>query len=78
MKKQLVDELVSEAIIDDKRDIQVEFRAKIIDVAVSKQILNFPINGEIVIRLKRTASNEKDNALTIPRKRKGLSGRFFH
>ncbi|MDP1624732.1 MAG: hypothetical protein Q8L64_03075 [bacterium] len=51
MKKQLVDELVFEAMIDGKRDIQVEFRAKIMDLAVSKQLLDFPNNGEIVIRL---------------------------
>jgi hypothetical protein len=51
MKKQLVDELVAEAMIDGKRDIQVEFRAKIMDPAVSKQLLDFPNNGEIVIRL---------------------------
>ncbi|MDP1541293.1 MAG: hypothetical protein Q8L72_11670 [Moraxellaceae bacterium] len=35
MKKQLVDELVAEAMIDGKRDIQVEFRAKIMELAVS-------------------------------------------
>ena len=51
MKKQLVDELVAEAMIDGKRDIQVEFRAKIMDLAVSKQILDFPNGGEIVVRL---------------------------
>ena len=51
MKKQLVDELVVEAMIDGKRDIQVEFRAKIMDLAVSKQILDFPNGGEIVVRL---------------------------
>jgi hypothetical protein len=51
MKKQLVDELVAEARIDSKRNIQVEFRAKIMDLAVSKQLLDFPNNGEIVIRL---------------------------
>jgi len=33
LKKQLVDE----AIIDGKRDIQVKFRTKIIDLAVSKK-----------------------------------------
>lgn len=51
LKKQLVDELVAEAMIDGKRDIQVEFRAKIMDLAVSKQLLGFPNNGEIVVRL---------------------------
>lgn len=51
MKKQLVDELVAEAIIDGERVIQVEFRAKIMDLAVSKQILDFPNGGEIVVRL---------------------------
>jgi len=51
LKKQLVDELVAEAMIDGKRDIQVEFRAKIMDQAVSQQLLDFPNNGEIVARL---------------------------
>ena len=51
LKKQLVDELVAEAMIDGKRDIQVEFRAKILDLAVSKQLLDFPNGGEIVARL---------------------------
>ncbi len=51
LKKQLVDELVAEAMIDSKRDIQVEFRAKIMDMAVSKQLLDFLNNGEIVVRL---------------------------
>ena len=51
LKKELVDELVEEAIIDDKRDIQVQFRVKIIDLAVSKRILDFPNDGEIVVRL---------------------------
>jgi hypothetical protein len=51
MKKQLVDELVAEALIDGKRDIRVKFRAKIIDLAVSKRILDFPNNGEIIARL---------------------------
>jgi hypothetical protein len=51
LKKELVDELVEEAIIDRKRDIKVQFRAKIIDLAVSKRILDFPNNGEIVARL---------------------------
>ena len=51
VKKQLVDELVAEAMIDGKRDIWVEFRAKIMDLAVSKQILDFPNDGEIVVRL---------------------------
>lgn len=51
MKKQLVDELVAKAIIDGERDIQVEFRAKILELAVRKQLLDFPNNGEIVVRL---------------------------
>lgn len=51
MKKQLVDELVAKAMIDGKRDIQVEFRAKITDPAVSQQLLDFPKGGEIVVRL---------------------------
>ena len=51
MKKQLVDELVAEAMIDGKRDIQVEFRAKIMDLAVSKQIQDFPNGGKIVVQL---------------------------
>lgn len=51
LKKQLVDELVAEAMIDGKRDIQVEFRAKIMDLAVSKQILDFPNGAEVVVRL---------------------------
>lgn len=36
LKKQLVDELVAEAMINGKRDIRVEFRAKILDQEVSK------------------------------------------
>ncbi len=51
LKKQLVDELLAEATIDGERNIQVEFRAKIIDFAVSKEILGFPNSGEIVARL---------------------------
>lgn len=51
LKKQLVDELVTEARIDGERDIQVEFRAKIMDLAVNKQLLGFPNGGEIVARL---------------------------
>ncbi len=51
LKKRLVDELVAEAMIDGKRDIQVEFRAKIMDLTVSKQLLDFPNAGEIVVRL---------------------------
>jgi len=51
LKKQLVDELVAEARIDGKRDIQVEFRARILDLAVSEQLLDFPNGGEIVVRL---------------------------
>jgi DNA invertase Pin-like site-specific DNA recombinase len=51
MKKQLVYELVAEAMIDGKRDIQVEFRAKIMDLTMIQQLLDFPSNGEIVVRL---------------------------
>jgi hypothetical protein len=51
MKKQLVDELVAEAKINSKRDIQVEFRAKIMDQEVRKKLLDFPNGGEIVARL---------------------------
>ena len=51
LKKQLVDELVAEAMINSKRDIQVKFRAKIMDLTVSKQLLDFPNGGEIVVRL---------------------------
>ncbi|MBE0680731.1 MAG: recombinase family protein [Anaerolineales bacterium] len=51
MKKQLVDELIAEATIDGKRDIQVEFRAKIMDQEVRKKLLDFPNGGEIVARL---------------------------
>ncbi|MFM8874746.1 MAG: hypothetical protein ACKOGC_01645, partial [Anaerolineae bacterium] len=51
LKKQLVDELVAEAMIDGKRDIQVEFRAKIMDQEVRKKLLDFPNGGDIVARL---------------------------
>jgi len=51
LKKELVYELVEEAIIDGERDIQVQFRAKIINLEVSKRILDFPNAGEIVVRL---------------------------
>jgi|GEM_PF-7084408 len=34
--------------------MQVEFRAKIMDLAVSKQILDFPNGGEVVVRLTST------------------------
>jgi hypothetical protein len=51
LKKELVDELVDAAIIDGKRDIQVQVRAKIIELAVCKRILDFPNDGEIVVRL---------------------------
>jgi len=51
LKKQLVDELVAEVMIDGKRDIQVEFRAKIMDQGVRKKLLDFPNGGEIVARL---------------------------
>jgi hypothetical protein len=47
-KKQLVDELITEVMVDVKRDIQVKFRAKIMDQEVSKQLLDFPNGGEIV------------------------------
>ena len=50
-KKQLVYELVAEARIDGKRDIQVEFRAKIMDQEVRKKLLDFPNGGDIVARL---------------------------
>ena len=36
LKKQQVDELAAEAMIDGRRDVQVEFRAKIMDLAVKK------------------------------------------
>ena len=48
--RDLMDEMVAEAMIDGKRDIQVEFRAKIMDLAVNKQLLDFPNDGEIVVR----------------------------
>ena len=51
LKKQLVDELVTEARIDGKREIQVEFRAKIMDQELRKKLLDFPNGGEIVARL---------------------------
>jgi hypothetical protein len=51
LKKQLVDELVEEAIIDGKREIQVQLRTKIIELAVRKRILDFPNDGEIVVRM---------------------------
>jgi len=51
LKKQLVDELIAEVMINDERDIQVEFRAKIMDLTVSKQLLDFPNGGDIVVRL---------------------------
>ena len=51
LKKQLVDELVAEARIDGKRDIQIEFRAKIMDQALSQQLLDFPNVVEVVVRL---------------------------
>jgi len=38
-------------MIDAKRDIQVEFRAKIMDQEVRKKLLDFPNGGEIVARL---------------------------
>ena len=51
LKKHLVDELVAEAMIDGKRDIQVEFRAKVMDQELRKKLLDFPNNGDIVVRL---------------------------
>lgn len=51
LKKQLVDELVAEVVIDGKRDIQVEFRAKVMDQELRKKLLDFPNGGEIVARL---------------------------
>ena len=51
LKKQLVDELVAEVMIDGERDIQVEFRAKIMDQELRKKLLDFPNDGEIVFRL---------------------------
>ena len=51
LKKELVDELVEEAVIDGKRDIQVQFRVKSIDLEVSKRILDFPNDGEIVAQM---------------------------
>ena len=51
LKKQLVDELIAEARIDGKRDIRVEFRAKIMDQEVRKKLHRFPNGGEIVVQL---------------------------
>ncbi len=51
LKKQLVDELIAEVMINDERDIQVEFRAKVMDQELRKKLLDFPNNGEIVVRL---------------------------
>jgi len=51
LKKQLVDELIAEARIDGKRDIRVEFRAKIMDQEVRKKLLDFPKGGENVVQL---------------------------
>ncbi len=56
LKKPLMDELLAEATIDGELNIQVEFRAKIIDLAVSKEILNFPNSREIVARLRSVIS----------------------
>lgn len=50
-KKQLVDELAAEAMIDGKRDIQVGPRAKIMNLTVRKKLLDFQNGGEIVVRL---------------------------
>lgn len=63
-------------MIDGKRGIQVEFRAKIMNLVVSKQLLGFPNDGEFVVRPLQSASNEKDNALTIPRKGTDCQGVF--
>jgi len=41
LKKQLVNELAAEAIIDGKGDIQVKFRVKVIDLAISKKYTGF-------------------------------------
>lgn len=38
-------------LIDGKREIRVEFRAKILDQEVRKKLLDFPNGGEIVVRL---------------------------
>ena len=38
----------AEAMINGKRDIQAEFRAKIMDQEVRKKLLDFPNGGEIV------------------------------
>jgi len=46
-----VDELVAETMIDGKRDIQEEFRAKILHQEVRKKLLDFPNGGEIIARL---------------------------
>jgi hypothetical protein len=42
---------LAEAMIEGKRDIQVESRVKIMDLVESKQLLDFPNDGEIVVRL---------------------------
>jgi hypothetical protein len=46
-----LNELVTKAMIDGKKKIQVEFRAKSMNLAVSKQLLDFANAGEIVARL---------------------------
>jgi len=51
LKKRLVDEFVAEALIDGKRDIQVKFRANIIDLVGGEKAPDFPDKGEIVVRL---------------------------
>jgi len=51
LKKQLMDELLAKAIIEGGRNIKVEFRAKIIDLAVNKEILDLPNSGAIAARL---------------------------
>ena len=48
-----MDEFVAETLNDGKRNMRVQFRAKFIDLAVSKRILDFPNEGEIVVRLYR-------------------------
>lgn len=51
LKKRLVDEFVAEAMIDGKRDIQVKFRANIIDLAGGEKGPDLPNDGEIVVQL---------------------------
>ena len=51
LKKRPVDEFVTEAIIDGKRDILVKFRANILDLAGGEKVPDLPDDGEIVVRL---------------------------